>query len=138
MASTLTLSPWARAALPAPVLRAVELGANQLKANVSAVGSSDRGPWSVTVTTKNQVVEHRGYDLEGTAFEALERFALGVDTRTATWRAGSDGLGHGHAMKRSIWTLCLRPAVDERFGYTERSRCRACLRAMAGDRAAVA
>lgn len=127
------LSPYARGALREPIIRALELGTAQVKANLNAVGRNERGPWTVRVWRggdRPQLVEHRGWDLEGLCFDALERFALGADTSDTDWRAGSDGLGHGHVKGRATWTLCKRPAVDERFKHPENSRCSACIRAL--------
>lgn len=130
---TIDHSGWSRKALPAEVWLAIGTRAVELRVRLNVVGRHERGPWCVRVWNDGRVVEHRGWDLEAICFEALERFAAGADTQATAWRAGADGLAHGHVKGRATWTLCKRPAIDERFGHPENSRCSACLRALDTD-----
>lgn len=130
---TIDHSPWSRKALPGEVWAGIGMRAVQLRCHMNVVGRSERGPWTVRVWNGSRVVEHRGWDLEALCFEALERFTAGADTQAAVWRAGSDGLAHGHIKGRAVWSLCKRPAVPEAFSHPENSRCSACLRALDTD-----
>lgn len=123
-------SPWAEAALRPELPGTLQSLARAAGGRLNAVGGGARGPWTVRVWGRERVVELRGIDLEALCFEAIERFGAGADTNAAQWRAGSDGLAHGHASGRVTWALCQRPAVDERFSYPERARCTACVRTL--------
>jgi hypothetical protein len=131
-------SPWGRGALLADADRAVLLGqkAVELRVRVGIIGRAERGPWVVRIGTSSRVLRFAGHKLHDLIEFGLERWAAGADDTGIRWTAGPDHLSHGHPKARSPWTLCKRPALDEREAWPERSRCQDCWRAL--DRRVVA
>lgn len=132
-------SPWSRAALMADEDRAIALAheAQRLGVNVVLRGRDPRGPWTVRILKGARNLVFRGRDIHETIQFGLERWAAGADDSRVQWLAGPDQVGHAQVKRgRPSWTLCLRPALDERFKHPESTRCRYCWQAL--DRKAVA
>jgi hypothetical protein len=125
-------SPWARQALLEDRDRAVELAhlAQALRVSVSMVGKAEHGPWVVHVRSSSRSLRFAGAGLHDVVEFGLDRWAAGADDAGIRWLAGADGLAHGQPTGRATWTLCHRPALDERFRHPERHRCQACWRAL--------
>lgn len=131
-------TPWARGALLQDPERTQRLAerARMHGAEVQIVGKNVRGPWTVRIGRSPRVLAFRGPHLHDMIEFGLERWEAGADDRDVQWVAGSDGLAHAQPLRRSVWTLCKRPVLDQRYRHPERSRCEACWRAL--DRAVVA
>ena len=126
-------SPWARDVLLEQQDRSVGLAhrAGDLGANVVLRGRSAGGPWVVKVIGRDRHLVFAGRDLVELLEFGLERFARGADDTGIRWIAESDGVAHGQPERgRAVWTLCHRPALDERLKHPERIRCLDCWRAL--------
>lgn len=122
-------SEWTRGALSVDFMAETGRRALALKADLQVAAASPEGPYSVDVHGKSGArLRVTGHDLEETIGEALTRFSAGADATPFQWRAGADGIAHGH--DRTPWTLCRQPAVPERFSHPETWRCRRCISAL--------
>lgn len=133
MSATFELTPWARAALLEDEARAAELGRRVIAAGakVHIGGRTAGGPWNVRLLTRGRALQFFGSRLHDLLAFALDRFEAGADDAGIRWLAGADGRAHGQpARGRAVWTLCHRPALDERFKHPATSSCSDCWRAL--------
>lgn len=127
-------SPWARNELARDPMASTLLHnqAENLRANVSIVGKTERGPWVVSLYGSDRTLQFRGDDLADTIAFGLDRWAAGASDHGISWRCTADRLAHAHHRGRQARALCGVEAVPETTAWSELRRCRACWRALDG------